>query len=125
MGRSWVSASARIPFTPVRVGHTFGGGGSSRRVASSSRNTSPEAHHYSLLIVFMFFAVALTFAYPVQMILLYPLVGSIALAIHAHHNTDTKLAQWWIGLNDHLRKDKRAKKNIVGENDITIETGVK
>jgi hypothetical protein len=120
MGRSWVSTSARIPFTPVRVGHTFGGG--SRRVA---RNTSPESQNYSALIVGMFFVLAFVIAYPVQMSFLVPLVVSGVLAIHAHHNPDTKLAQWWIGLNDHLRKDKRAKKNIVGENDITIETGVK
>jgi hypothetical protein len=119
MGRSWISASARIPFTPVRVGHTFGGG--SRRTASS--NSSPESQSYAALIVAAFFVLAFIVAYPVQMSFLLPLVACIMLAIHAHHNPDTKLAQWWIGLNDHLRTNKRAKKNIIQENDITIEVG--
>lgn len=119
MGRSWVSASARVPFTPFRVGHTFGGG--SRRTTSD--NTSPETTGYAGIVVLTIFMLAVITAYPIQSVMVFPLVATIGIALHAHFHPDTKLAQWWIELNDHFRSDKRALKNQIGENDITIETG--
>jgi hypothetical protein len=118
MGRSWVSASVRVPFTPVRVGHTFGGGG---RRSSTRKEFDSTTFAVSMVLI----AIGFALYFWVYTLIASPLIIAIALAIWSERYPDAGISQWWIGLNDHFRSDKRALKNRVGENDITIETGTK
>lgn len=116
MGRSWISASARIPFTPIRVGHSFGG--SQRR--GTARGTHPGDKSYAGVIVVAFMLLMLAVTHPVATILIAPLVICTAIAVHANANPNTRLAQAWLRANANIKATKRANKAITDKNDVTI-----
>lgn len=116
MGRSWISASARIPFTPVRVGHTFGGGGSRRRARQQSTDSTGAGY-----VVFGLMFVVMLVLHPVITILVAPLVITTAIAVYAQSHPDAALSRWWIRANENIRIAKKYKTE--NPDDVTIVTG--